>query len=228
MAYASSLARKDFLRGIIQIIIVCKNSKELPSQITDMLFQAAIFKTSALLEEYIHNVISDWLKNAERCGKTTDSLPPNLRWYCVAKSQVDAYKNYLYNLDEQKLINSLIGKKNNDFLSDGLPLAGLININQIVDDKKYPSVKNLNKLFNRLGIQNIFHKVNELSGRSFERNLQSFLDIRTAIAHQSPPPLTIRDITAHIHNIRRFVSALDKVLYDHVVEHHSTCCWRTI
>lgn len=97
----------------------------------------------------------------------------------------------------------------------------MLNSAVIVGNRKYPSVKNIKAIFNRIGVPNIFHRLNAITKRDSEKVLQSFLDIRQAIAHQSPPNLTYPDVRSYIRNVQGIVRALDRILYTH------GRCWRT-
>jgi hypothetical protein len=191
-----------------------------------LLLEAAIFKASALLEEYLSSVISDWLSAAMNQGQQSGSLPEELRWFVVSNAHRSEYEKYLNSRDETVLIRSLIAKQQNRLLSNAESLTGLIVPNSIIGDRKYPSPRNLKRLFYRLGVPNIFNRVDKRAHRAFEPILQSFLDIREAIAHQAPPALTLVDVENHFGNLQSFVSALDKEFCSFVCSKHGSNCWR--
>jgi hypothetical protein len=59
------------------------------------------------------------------------------------------------------------------------PNVPTLNAKQIHTDKKYPSPDNIKRLFNRLGIDKVFDKLNAKAKADVKANLQSFNDIRT-------------------------------------------------
>jgi hypothetical protein len=203
-----------------------KKSK-IPYPAIEMILQAAIFKTSALLEEYIKNSINDWIYLAHKENCSAGSLPMELRWYYISVAHVDAYRSYINNKDEKRLLTNLISKKENCLFQDNHTIKKIIKPSIILGNKKYPSVKNIKRLFTRLGIGNIFPKIDKKTKRQYEPLVKSFQDIRQAIAHQNPPDLTYNDIKNHINNIQGFVSALDRVLFSHIVSYHGMKCWRS-
>ena len=79
-----------------------------------------------------------------------------------------------------------------------------------------------------MGISNVFNNADKRAKRSYEPIIQSFLDIRQAIAHQNPPDLTYNDVKHQLSNIKSFVSTLDRILFSHVSSIHGVECWRTI
>ncbi len=231
MPYKKSLARKNFLHETDSILQTSRKSSYKKAGISDpaidMILQAAVFKTSAQLEEYLKNAITDWLFNVKNNGYSANDLPDNLKWYFICNSHLTEYRQYIYNSDEKKLIDNLKSKQQNLLFDKTQSLADIINPLAVVSDRKYPSVRNIKRLFNRIGIPNVFHQVNRRSHRPFETILQSFLDIREAIAHQHPPNLTYDDVRDHTRSIQSFVSVMDRILHSHVISFHDGRCWRT-
>lgn len=231
MPYAKSLALKGFYSETNAILLASRNASYkksgIPNPALDMILQAAIFKTSAYLEEYIKNCINDWLHTAIQRNCISSSLPDELRWYCITKEHLGAYKSFINNSDESRLLSAIKSKPINKLLDDNCPIKNLINPLGVVGDRKYPSIRNLKRLFTRIGISNIFDRVNRKTKKNYIPLVQSFLDIRQAIAHQGPPNLTYIDVKNYIKNIQGFVSAIDRILFSHVSNCHGMHCWRT-
>ena len=231
MPYARSLARQDFLRGTQHILQVTRQATlkktGLPTTVTDMLFQAVIFKACAQLEEYLKDVISDWLFNAAKRKCFASSLPEDLRWFCVSQAHLAHYRQFMNTPDELRLVDALKGKVQNRLLDDQAPIDGTLFPQSVVGDRKYPSTKNIRTLFNRIGLRNVLDLVNKRTRRNCVLMLESFLSVREAIAHQDPPALTYADVRTHTRNVQRFVDAVDHILYSHVIFHHGCDCWRT-
>jgi hypothetical protein len=233
MPYTASLSRIYFLRQTDDLIRYTKiksnkKSATIPSDVMQLLFQAAIFRTSALLEEYLKDSISDWLSLASRHGHTCSTIPTNLKWFIVSRTHGPSYKEYYLQNDEKKLLEKLNSMSSDGFMTDTQPLTGLLNLSSIVGDRKYPSPKNIKALFNRVGIHNIFHHIDSITHRNTEMSLQSFLDVRGAIAHQNPQLLNYPEVTMHIRNVQGLVRAIDRILYKHVIAHNGGSCWRTV
>ncbi|MCK4825000.1 hypothetical protein KA005_55135 [bacterium] len=231
MPYKSSLSRKDFIQETNQILETSRKASlkktGIPNPAIDMILQAAIFKTSAHLEEYLKSTVSDWIFNALENDSSAKTLPDELRWFFISNSYLNEYKRFIYTNDESRLITDLKVKKENLLHDDSQAISGLIHPMVILGNRKYPSIKNIKSLFNRIGISNIFQKIDKKTHRAFEPILRSFLDVRESIAHQNPPNLTLKDVVDHIRNIQILVSAIDRVLFSHVVACHGSQCWRT-
>jgi hypothetical protein len=232
MPYTASLSRSEFLKQTDELVLHAKTETNkklgtMPAPVMQLLFQSAIFRTSALLEEYLKDSISDWLSLADKSGLTCSSLPVNLKWYLVSNAHSPAYKEFYYLNDEKKLLEKLDAAPPNIILSASSAITGILNSFIVVGNRKYPSIKNIKTLFNRIGISNIFHRLDAITRRNSEMLLQSFIDIRQAIAHQSPPRLTYPEVKTYIRNVQGIVRALDRILYAHVIAHHGKNCWRT-
>jgi len=229
MPYAKSIARKEFILRTGSIQKICQNATPksigVSSPDIELLYQAAIFKTSAFIEEYLKDIISDWFHRAAINGFTAASLPDDLKWFSIVNAHLHEYEHFFYSKDEKRLINGIKNTRQNQLLDDTSSLNGLIHPDTILSGRKYPSTKNIKRLFARIGIANIFNLIDRREHCAFEPIIQSFLDIREAIAHQSPPSLTITDIISQIGNVQRFISAIDRELFSHVTRCHGNICW---
>jgi hypothetical protein len=229
MPYSISLARQQFSVELALMLSTCKSASLKRSGFSnyakEMLYQAAIFKASAFLEEYLKGVIDDWIfliiSNNYKC----QNLPENMKWFFVTNSLESGYKSYFYQPNELILINS--SKRNPHFslLSSGDIPKKLLNTDKITN-KKYPSVKNIRSLFIRIGIENIFSLIDRKLRTNSSLQLESFLSIREAIAHQAPPSLTYNDIKKYLDDLKVFVGVIDRVLYSHVLRYTGNNCWK--
>ena len=83
---------------------------------------------------------------------------------------------------------------------------------------KYPSVKNLKILYIRIGINDIFNEVARRGQKDYKSQLESFLSIREAIAHQEAPVMTFQDVERHLDNLIDFINKIDRVVYSHITK----------
>ncbi len=230
MLYAESIARKEFFLRTEGILKICQNATPksigVPSPDIELLYQAAIFKTSAFIEEYLKDIISDWFHGAAINGFTAASLPDDLKWFSIVKAHMKEYEQFFFSKDEKRLISGIKNTSQNQLLADASPLSGLINPDTILSGRKYPSTKNIKRLFARIGIDDIFKLIDRREHRAFEPIIQSFLDVRQAIAHQNPPELTLTDVVSQISNVHSFIAAIDRELFVHVTRCHGNICWK--
>lgn len=211
MPYTASLSRSEFLKQTDELVLHAKHGTDkkpgtVPAHIAQMLLQAAIFRTSALKDS-----VSNWLSLANKSGVTCSSMPVNLKWFLVSQAHSPVYREFYSENDEKKLLEKLRVASPNFLLNASNPIAGMLNSAVIVGNRKYPSVKNIKAIFNRIGVPNIFHRLNAITKRDSEKVLQSFLDIRQAI----PPNLTYQDVRSYIRNVQGIVRTLDRILYTH-------------
>ena len=96
----------------------------------------------------------------------------------------------------------------------------------IVNDKKYPSPKNLKILFNRIGIKNIFSETDRFGRKDYELILRSFLDVRETIAHQESTDLTFEDVKRNFKNIIDLLDKIDRISFRHVCKISGKKYWR--
>lgn len=82
-----------------------------------------------------------------------------------------------------------------------------------MEQQKYPSIKNIMTLYNRIGIPNIFSVLSALKHRDYKNPLNSFLSVREAIAHQGAGAVTFNDVKNHIEFINELIYMFDKELY---------------
>lgn len=230
MAYSRSLARQDFLKNILEIQTVSRKAdykkSNVPESALEMIYQAAIFKACAYLEEYLKSIIQDWLYLVEQNGYTCAQIPNNLRLFLISKGQEGAYKAFIFQGDEKALLKKLDKNKYTPLLNLASPVKGLLDTNLVVGDRKYPSIKNIRRLFVRIGINKIFEDMQRRYSVNHTKPLQSFLDVREAIAHQNPPNLTYADVKMHLEHLRKLVNDLDRTIYSHVVRETGLDCWR--
>jgi hypothetical protein len=97
---------------------------------------------------------------------------------------------------------------------------------QIHDATAYPSYKNVNRLFSRLGIPNMGDLIGKNLRRDNETLFEGFQSVRTALANSQPPVITIQDVEARLADMSSFVGAIDKIFYKHVVACCGSDCWR--
>lgn len=113
----------------------------------------------------------------------------------------------------EKLVNTKSTLKN--FLDDTELFDNRWLAENIWSNKKYPSVKNLITLYNRLGIPNIFKVLASVGHKDYKTPLNSFLSIRESIAHQGAGDVTYKDVKSYIDFINNLIYMFDKELYKH-------------
>lgn len=230
MSYARSDARKAFDCKILSLKRTARtasyNINSVPNSVRDLTYHAAIFEASACLEEYIRTLIDGVEYLLKSNSKAVDHLPKELRTFLFINNIKVKFKNYYLSEDEGRALRELqIRKPLYNILHDEQVVDSTLRIDSVYTNKKYPSVNNWRLLFKRLGISDIYGSVSSILSRDSEAILDSFNDVRTAIAHQIPPSLTINDVIRHLDNLIVFIRATDRVVYRHLVRDVGSECW---
>jgi hypothetical protein len=230
MPYTMSRARVNFENELKRLKNLSKtiSFKNIPIGYDHkiMVFQASIFLLCACLEDYVKVIIEDWIYELKSKSACVKNLPIETRTLALLHFQSEAYKKFLNTNDEKSALNSL--KVNQDFyklMDENFNFSYHIKPEQILNKKKYPSIRNIEALFNRVGINSIFSKINSLGKKDYKLSLKSFLDVRETMAHQGTINITYNDIKRHFENINKLVFLIDKILYSHFVKISGAKYW---
>lgn len=221
MSYLRSAARDAFEQRINKLRSAAKvagtKSQGVPSQVREIAFHAAILETSAALEEYIKSLLEDYEFKALQFNLPLARLPDSIRTHLFIQRTRPHFENLSFLNDEKRALKKLDIKSDFFQVLDSNATVGTdIKIISVIEGKKYPSIQNWEILFLRLGITNIFAQVNIRLRRDSKFLLESFNDVRTALAHGEPPNLTYQDIQRHLDNMKSFIKGVDRVLCSHL------------
>lgn len=229
MSYSKSSYRKDFEIRIQSLKEESKKAHNLPSShhdVRDMVFQCAVFQTSAALESYLRLSVESWFQQI-KINSLGAHIPDNLRGHLATRKFSGAFERYVATRDEQPLSKMLGGEKNFWGVMTGTPaIPHYIGGKDIHDGVTYPSYKNLHRLFVRLGINNVHDRLGAILKRDTETMIEGFQSVRTALAHAAPPTITLKDVKSLISDMQDLVRALDRVLYHQVFRHGGAACWK--
>ena len=231
MAYYKSTARKSFeeeidlIKGAIRAAFTQKGSSAV---VRDYILGHAIILASAKIEAYLQDVIETYFQQLNTAGIKTDDLPSVLRVFMFHEGAVANYKKFIVSNDEEKflqLMTGLIGSNSLLFMVNDTN-APQIMAGKILSQTKYPSPRNLVRLFRRLGIKNILQEINKSSKSDLKAKLQSFHDIRTEIAHIGTlVGKNDKDVKNILAEIKLVVSHIDRVFFRFVCKITPSSCW---
>lgn len=229
MAYSRSIYRNDFQARIDLLLSASRKANRLPvlyHDTRDMVFQCAIFQTSAALESYLRLIVESWFQEIK--GRSLGaSLPDNVRGYLALRRFGSAFERYLVTKDDIT-ISSHLGKEKSfwSLMTGAAVIPSHIRGADIYDGAAYPSYKNIKKLFARFGVPNVHDRISIILKRDVETMIESFQSIRTALAHAAPPVVTIADVRDRLSDMSDLVRALDRIMHQLVNLHGGSVCWK--
>ena len=232
MGYRRSRARKQFEGDIRRILATISEaySKECSSTaVREFALCSGVLLSSAKLESYIEDLLADWGSSIRLQRVATDKLPRRARAFLLNQPAIAAaYRKYVAEDDEESLLSKLessIGQGHYDFAIDGRTLPAF-RPEMLYADRKYPSPKNLRRLFKRFGVVDFFSEMNRLSKRDIEALLTSFNDLRTELGHVGMPVgQSVNDIKQRIRDIKLVVAYVDRMFYSKVRSTVGSNCW---
>lgn len=230
MAYRKSAARNEFESKIQRLKSTVRQAsrkkQQLPVDIRNLAYHAAVFETSAGMEEYVKSLFDGFAYRIRQKGATTDHIPSALRTFIFVSRVKTKFESYLYSGDEKTMLAALdVNSSAYDVIRPGSILDKTARIEAVCVERKYPSPKNWQRLYQRVGMPDVFGLVSSALSRDAESLLESFNDVRTAIAHENPPDLTITDVVRHLDNMIDFVRALDRVTFQYMNKYAIGRCW---
>jgi hypothetical protein len=234
MNYKESPHLKSFTDEIGQYLLEL-DSFAVDSHIKKNMFLCScILLTSARFEKYLESILDSWgayinYKSQEKKGLKNVKVPHNTRMFKLLIGNMQLYRKFLLENNEVQTIKDLQKNIALMYLADDKLNMQSFRISQIYADKKYPSPKNLQKLFFRLGIDNIFDEISKKLRKDSKKELDSFNSVRTSIAHEAQiTGLSLDDIKAKLTSIIKITEAIDIILFDHFKSHTGAESWKYI
>jgi len=170
-------------------------------------------------------LIEGWAQKI-RIYSRADKVPVATRAFLTSRKLDSHFSSFRASGHEAKLLENLAKESTLWQLMLGHTAASfLFDGKQIYDATGYPSYKNINRLFSRLGISNIGDLIGKKLHRDTETLIEGFQSVRTALAHSEPPIITIQDVEAKLEDMRSLIGAIDKIFYKHVVAYSGSDCW---
>jgi hypothetical protein len=228
MPYTRSVHRKEFEARLGYLASECLLAEKLGAghpNIRDMVFQCAIFQTSAAMETYLRLLIESWVQALKTQAKGL-SLPAVSRGFLATKRFESYFARYAFNKDEAKISADIPNEHQQwPILNPQPALPPHLDGKAFHDQTAYPSFKNIKRLFRRVGIAKPEAELNKYLKGDVETLIEGFQSVRTAIAHSSPPPLTVKDVKKLLNDNIKLVRCIDRMFFRHVIAHGGQSCW---
>lgn len=172
------------------------------------------------LEVYIKSLVGDSLRLVSSVSPLASKWPEAMLAYHLHKQHrlAEEYRNFSTNGDEVGLLQGIarISKEIENW-STGRSNPAITNVDSFLESRGYPSPRNIQRLFNRIGITSVWSQVDPISRMDNRRVLTSLNDIRTSIVHDGivPPGFGLVDHRRYTAQIFRLVRAIDQVIAHH-------------
>lgn len=232
MPYSKSRARQIFevrvleLRSAAKLVSIKK--RNFPEEIKDLVYHAAILQTSAALEEYVKQVFEDYQHKLVTQNKKMKDLSKVTRAFILFSATKDIFSSYALTNDEKRVIDKIdVNSRSFHSLFHDQEISLDTGLANLLKGKKYPSKTNWETLFYRLGIAKIFAHIDRAINKQSSWMLTSFNDVRTSLAHEVPPDLTLADILLHLDNMIDVIQGADRVIYRHICKASGSGTWIT-
>jgi hypothetical protein len=212
--YRRSQARSEALLRLRDLRAGAKEAsrKSTPVRVRNMVYQSAIFLASSTLEEYLKQIFDHWLYELKRHGLAGANIPARARFSYVSRELSSVFNSYVHAGDEIALARKIEDRANLLEFAIGRSIIFTHLTGEFAyKDRKYPSPRNIKALYSRIGCDNIFQQLSRAMKADAELKLQAFNDIRTSMAHGSPPSLTIIDVNRNLDDVGIIIKSLDKI-----------------
>jgi hypothetical protein len=172
------------------------------------------------LEVYIKSLVGDSLRLVSSVSPPASLWPEMMLAYHLHKQHqlAEEYRKFSAAGDEVSLLRGItrISKEIQNWTS-GTSNPAIVNVDSYLEGRGYPSPKNLQRLFNRLGITSIWAQIDPISRMNNKIVLTSLNDIRTSIVHDGvvPPGFSIIDHRNYTAQSFRLVIAIDRAIASH-------------
>lgn len=201
-------------------------AKKLPNQARISIFQNSVFQLSALLEDYLYDLTSAWFAKLQAGGAQNSLVPRLTRAVTLARDQEEWFRRFFWDKNESELVEKILSTTSIFSLIPDADLMPPLDFEKLlIKDKKFPSVRNVRSLFRRVGLPKMTHLISKRTRADFELNLQAFMDIRNALAHESPPSITAVDVSHYFRQMKRWVNAIDREFHAHVEKVSGPAFW---
>lgn len=227
MLYRKSAARRALETDISRELVLLRRAGA--SKISDVdlrgyVLSSIIAKGSVSLELYLEKVFSDWFARLQAVPAKNHVIPPQLRVFLITHKHVsDHLARFLVMKDEGVYLDAVAGtltapEWQTFDIAGNVPPADMMSV---IEKRCYPSPKNIRRVFRRIGVQNVFAKINAAGRTNVEALIQSYNDVRNDFAHDGViVGVNAKDIRRKLGDLVRIVNAVDRVLHKFV---HQTC-----
>lgn len=230
--YRPSTARTEFETSIGEIATVLpllRSSRGLHSDLKNYVLGASVVFLHAKLENYISDLFNGICQEACRINLDATQIPQSLLgWLFLADGHLERSRSFVARNDEYEFATHTGSYINSELLNGR---ANYLRIERFkgIADKSYPSVKNIKRMFKRIGITNIFSRLKARLKFDVELEIVSLNGLRGSLAHSGlSGSLSYTDVKDHLDKINRIVKAIDKESFYHLRGSCPVAIWKCV
>lgn len=234
MTYKKSRSRTELENAIKDIkshLRLVDNRAANPS-VRDYVIAASIFLAHAEIENFIADIISSFANGVQAAITKGSALPGYLQshLFLTKSNSVKIYSGFIAQNSEKELLKAFsaaIKGFAGNMVDDSRNISPFTG-HDIYGNLKYPSHENLKKIFNRLGVENLFDQLSKILRKDSKAILESLGSLRTQLAHTGTlPGVSCRDVRDRLDDASRFVGALDRIMFSITTKHLGSNVWTT-
>lgn len=234
MAYKKSRSRVELDNGLKDIKSHLKlvENRSISPFIRDYVIAASIFLAHAEIENFIEDIISSFANGVQAAVTKGSALPGYLQshLFLTKSNSLKIYSGFIAQNSEKELLKSFsvaIKGAAGNMVDDSRNISSFTG-QDICGKLKYPSHDNLKKIFNRLGVENLFDELSRILRKDSKAILESIGSLRTQLAHTGTlPGISCRDVRDRLDDAGRFVGALDRVVFAVTTKQLGSNIWTT-
>jgi hypothetical protein len=217
MTHKQSKALMEFKVWMREAIRAAKYADEKTIKsfnLSDHILCSSLFLSFAKFEIYLKDIVTDALVRLQSKHKNACVLPGLITAAQLAYD-IDhvQFKNYYATENHRAFLDALKKMIQESKFQWSDPSCTLIpKVEAIQNGISYPKPDNIASLFHRIGIEDVFAKLNETLRTDCKKLLDSINSIRVQMAHFGlPPGMTMSDIVTKLEQLCKIAESLDRI-----------------
>lgn len=211
---AAKLFKMNVAALVVSLDYFTKNKASI-HPIKNLFLGGLISKVFAEFENFVSDSIAENLTSLTQRKVALSKLPREIRASLLYNAlNHDHFRNFYASADEFRFINNLDTQFQAKCFSWDGNVSYPITYRDIIRTQSYPSKDNLEAVYGRLGLHNIFCMLNRELKRDTNAILASANSIRCGFVHDSQDPtLSIKDLKRIIVDLVSVAMVLDAITF---------------
>jgi hypothetical protein len=232
MPYQKGKARLTFETDISRELLLLRRASASKVRDVDLrgyLLSSIIAKGSVALELYLEKIFSDWFSKIQSVPAKNRLISGQLRVFLLTHKHVnDHLLRFLAMKDEGIYLDAVggsLGAPEWRMFDDAANVPNT-DMMSVIENRRYPSPKNIRRVFRRIGIPNVFAQLNAAGRTDIEALIRSYNDVRNDFAHDGViVGVNAADVRKKLRDLGRIVNAVDRVMHRFVYQTCGAAFW---